>query len=170
MPEQRSNGKNGINDGVKAFGAFSGVLLMLVGVYALTQPADERLNQRIEFLEREIERSVISTTDSIGETRGEIRAHEGIVGHPGVLAQQATMQQRFGEVETQFDDLERRIRDLEDWQIWWLRVMPTLDATQAEKIFRLEQTIYKDEEVCRPKSLTLPEWPAASERKGNEKP
>jgi len=62
-----------------------------------------------------------------------------------VASESSATGQRFVEVETQFSDLERRIRDLEGWQTVWHSTVPATDATQDQKIAALEATVFGQE-------------------------
>jgi len=88
----------------------------------------------------------------------ELRNHINQNNHPwGVIAEVAELRQKFVEVETQFNGVrdviemvnareDARIEKLEEWQRWWRRNVPTMDATQNEKLSQLEEKIRTLEE------------------------
>jgi len=130
------SGKNGI---AQLIGVAVGVVsVVLIG------------NSMATSLEREIAYERESARVLIGSLKEQIRGlHEEVGTHVALDAQRweeiaettSSTQQRFVEVETQFSDLERRIRDLEHWQITWYATVPATDATQDQKIAILEYKV-----------------------------
>jgi len=96
MPKSNSNGST------KAVAGVIGLLLVISGVYAMIEP----MSQRIDFLEREIDRSKVKISD-----------HEKTVGHTGLIQQQAGARERFKEIETQFKGLREVMSMSDDNQV-----------------------------------------------------
>ena len=113
--------------GPKAFGAVTALLAVIAGVYAMIEP----MGQRIDFAQNEN-----------AETRSDLKDHEGEIAHPGILERHARNAERFKEIETQFDAMDARIEQYEDWVSWWYRNVPGLDATQNERLRHLEAAVY----------------------------
>ena len=126
--ENLTKSNNG-NGSTKAFAGVIGLMLVIAGVYAMIEP----MNQRIDFLERQI--------TSLKNSHAN-KEDEHSITHRDFVATLSSTTERFAEVETQFDDIERRIQNYENWQQWWQRNVPYINATQNEKIYRLEQTVF----------------------------
>ena len=123
---------NNSNGNTKAFGGVLAIIAIIAGIYAMVEP----MNQRIDFLERQLNSAAEKMTRDDERERID-------------MATISVMSERFAEVETQFDDMERRILDCEHWLIWWQRTVPYLNATQNEKIYRLEEEIFGDTECIK---------------------
>jgi len=90
--------KSDSNSATRAVAGIIGLLLVVAGVYAMVEP----MSQRIDFLEREVQRS-----------RTELNSHEAVTGHTGLIQQKAVAKVRFKEIETQFKSL-RDIVNIKD--------------------------------------------------------
>ncbi len=112
------------------------------------------MSQRIDFLQREVH-----------DAKAALKAHEAIVGHTGLIEQQAGNSEKFREIDTRFSEHERRIRMYEEWQLWWQRTVPTMDAKQNEKLYRIEVEIYGKDHVQRIRESGMPAY--ASEPNDN---
>ena len=130
-------GPNGI---AQLLGVATGVVaLVLVG-----QSMASSLEREIAY-ERKMTAQLISSQQSrIDTLESQVHSHErgDTSKWSEVSTTSSSTQQRFVEVETQFNDLERRIRDLEEWQLAWYSRFPTSDATQDQKIATLEWKVF----------------------------
>lgn len=132
------NETKGDRSGLKAFGVIATLAVLISGMAAIVRP----IQQQMEGLQALI----------VG-VNTELRSHSKENNHPwGVLAEIATLRQRFVEVETQFRGLREisdlkstvnktQIAKLEEWQSWWYRNIPPLDADQNGRIVALEREI-----------------------------
>ncbi len=97
---------------------------------------------------------VVMTTEPIRREMARITeeqsAHEEIVGHRGLIEQQAT-------AAAAFSAMERRLCELNSWRVWWQRTVPAIDAAQTEKLYRLETVVYGHAE--KPPASHVPAWP-----------
>jgi hypothetical protein len=104
--------------------------------------------QRLDSFEANVKRAADVDKSERTEIWNALRWHEGLVGHPGVLAKNAELAQKFVEVETQFlwkDELAKaslanlhlRIEKIESIQAtrveWFNRI-----AVLEEKVRSLE--------------------------------
>ena len=136
-PNRNTNGT------VKASIALVAIFLVMLGsTYQMLQSETQPLNQRIDFLERQL-----------GDARDEMIRHEELRIHAGALADVAQLSEKFTEVETQF----RALRELLGTQVGhldnelslsrgWrdahdLRVVG-LNSAQWERIKALERQVY----------------------------
>ncbi len=125
--EATSVGKSDNNgsSNAKAFGGVIAIVAIICGVYAMVEP----MNQRIEFIQSQIQELDIcihQDNDRVWKDTVEL----------------SVMQQKFAEVEMKFKEFSRRMATHEEWQLWWHRTVPSIDARQNEKILRLESEIY----------------------------
>jgi hypothetical protein len=132
QPNNRGNGNK------TAITVVVGLLAVIAGVYSMVEP----MGQRIDFLERELERS-----------RTQLAAHAAITGHVAMVQRHAEAGERFKEVETQFSGLrevvgvrlDRLDKDRDTFAKWQnehdLRVVG-LNAAQWERIKALEREVY----------------------------
>ena len=152
--DKMSNGdsKPANNVGAKAFGGVVALVAIVAGVYAMVEP----MNQRIDFIERQQKDANVQLREVISKLSSELRQHEAITGHDGLIQQVAMTREQFREVETQFTDMERRIEGYEEWQLWWQRTVPTSLATLNEKVYRLETETYGEAKAM-PK-VDIPGW------------
>ena len=121
MPDEKVSAGNG----TKAFGVVLAAVALIGAMYKMNEP----MAQRIEFQDQQISdirKDMIETDLREREDRTAL----------------ATMQERFTEVETQFRDQARRIKAYEEWQVWWQRKVPALDATQNGRIDAIERVVY----------------------------
>ena len=115
------------NGNAKAFGGILAIVALVAGVYAMVEP----MNQKIDFITNEIDN--IRTCMANDDARERSDAKE-----------LASLQEKFREVETQFSGVEARVAELEEWYRWWSRNVPSIDATQNERLKHLEG-YYKDD-------------------------
>ena len=115
--------------------AFAGVVLIgavIAGVYAMVEP----MSQRIDFLERQLGRAIAAME----------RDDEREASDRNILA---AFQERFREIETQFDG-ERAMRERDERDLLeatkWIRthdrIIERRDAEQWERIKSLERIAY----------------------------
>ena len=95
---ESKNSSAASGNSTRAFAGVIGLLLVISGVYSMIEP----MNQRIDFLEREISR-----------TKTEVSDHEKTIGHTGLIQQQSITKERFKEIETQFGSL-KEIMEIKD--------------------------------------------------------
>lgn len=125
------------NNGIKAVGGVAGVLFILTCL-AFLYGAVEPMAQRIEFQERQLE-----------ILRAALQTHGELNDHPwGVMIQvgqvQEKINEKFAEVETQFEALGYRVAQHEDWYDKWVGTMPGEQATQNERLKGLERIVFQD--------------------------
>ena len=104
-----------------------GLLAIIAGVYAMIQP----MNQRLDNMYQEIM-----------NIKQDLKEHERTIGHSGTIQQQATNTAKYKEIEICFENLNKRVNNYENWQTWWNKHVPSLNAAQTERIYRLEETVF----------------------------
>lgn len=98
MMEEKLNN----NSSAKAFGGVVAILAVIAGIFAMTEP----MGQRIDFLSVRL--------DQLHE---EIKDHAAITGHVGAMTRHGKHEERFKEVETQFE----AAKELSELQLRLLR-------------------------------------------------
>ncbi len=117
---------NGIaSNGAKAFGGVLAIVAIIAGVYAMVEP----MGQRMDFFDDRI--LAVHESMAVDDVRERADRNEF-----------ARVSERFKEVETQFANQSNRIEVFEEWQRWWHRHVPTLDAQQDGRLDALERVIY----------------------------
>ena len=111
------------NDGgnAKAFGGVLAILAVVAGIYAIFEPMSQSI--------KDVDAKVIKLEESM--TKDDERERKD-------TATMALLSEKFTEVETQFDDIERRVVDVEDFMEWYNKEVVPSSATALEKIRRLE--------------------------------
>jgi hypothetical protein len=128
--------KNG--NGWKALAVVPLFFAIVAGVYAMTVPTWQRLDQ-------------LEKADAKVEQR--LATHEATYGHPLVMSDLATMRESFREVETQFDGdrklnelqftlLREDVKGIEVWMDIHDARVREFDAAQWERIKALERNVY----------------------------
>lgn len=128
---------NSKKNGTKALSVAVLVIAIIAGVYAMVEP----MQQRIDFLERQVLRS-----------ENLLQKHADVKIHPGASEEVAAMRERFKEVETQFkglrevlqlqiEDMSRRQSAHEARDQTGPYTHKSL-ATHLERIKALERAVY----------------------------
>ena len=98
----------------KAFGAIVAIIAVIAGIYAMVEP----MNLRIDSLEN-ANHALAIKIDKLQENTAQ-----------------------YYSLKTDIVGLSGKVKDLDDWLKWWREEYPMLNATQDEKIKRLEWYIY----------------------------
>lgn len=129
---------NSPGNGLKAFGGVAAIAAVILGVYAMVEP----MNQRIDYVKSELT-----------GLQQQLAEHSRTDAHSGTRADLARIHTKFAEVETQFkglreitasrlDRLETQAANIEQWAAAHdLRVAP-LNARQWSRIEALERVIF----------------------------
>lgn len=73
----------------------------------------------------------------------DVSHHGDLAAHSGTAAELATLKELLGKVETQSYDIKRRVSAGEEWQVWWQRSVPEMNATQNANIQFLWQEVFE---------------------------
>ena len=134
--QPRKNGDGGNSVGSKAFGSIMLILAVITGLWALMGPT----NKSIETMQSKITSVEASIVSQIGDIEAKLaKDDEREREDQGSFA---SIQEKFREVETRFNALDRRVQSVEEWRVWWNREVLTTNAAQDEKLYRLEMHTY----------------------------
>ena len=136
------------------------IVVMIVGMFAINRDLTQKINTQNRDLTQKINtqkdffdqrsQTIVKSVEKL-DTR--IGAHDkdskesvkcNAVKDLENAKDISAMQEKFGKVEIQFENIERRMKDIENWQIWWQTEFPGLDSAQDVRLDALEREVYKN--------------------------
>ena len=127
------------NSMVKSIGT---ILVVIVGFMSISR----EFGQKMQFAERHHEQQVTAMRKEIKSLNEKMdKDDEREIRDSSIYS---TLNEKVSGIQTKFDgviqitdDLKEHLVKIEDWQTWWYRTTPAMDAQQNEKIKNLEQNM-----------------------------
>ena len=124
------------------------IVIMVVGMVAINRDLSQKITVQKEFFDQRSQ-TIVKSIEKLGTHIG---AHDKdskeIVKYNAVKDLEnakdvSAMQEKFGKIEIQFVNIERRMKDIENWKIRWQSKFPRLNSAQNVRLDALERDVYK---------------------------